>query len=317
MASVTSARRAGPAAPAASARGAREGRRTRQRREILAAAGFLGPFLVLALVFQYGPLLLMVRDSLYEYTLITPDNRTFVGLDNIRRMFVDSATMQSLSVTLLLSAGAVVLTVPIAFLLAVFLNGRLPARGAVRTMVFLPVVTSSVVVATMWTFLLNQNGLVNSSLDALGIGAQGFLTTTTLALPSITVLTVWSQLGMAVVLYLGGLQGLPGDVMEAAHIDGANAWQRLRYFTVPLLSRTTVLVVVVVTVFALQSFAPAYVMTAGAPNGTTNTLVHLIYETAFSLQQPGYASAISLLLLVIALTVSLAQMRLLRTRWDF
>ncbi|WP_270887134.1 carbohydrate ABC transporter permease [Pedococcus sp. 5OH_020] len=289
----------------------------RARQDLLAAAAFLGPFIILALIFQYGPLLLMVKDSFYDYTLITPDLKTFVGFDNFVRIFTDQGTVKSLIITLLLSVGVVILTIPLAFLLAMFLNGKLPARGFVRTMVFLPVITSSVVVATLWTFLLNANGLINSALGSVGISQQPFLTSGTQALPAIIVLTVWQQLGMATVLYLGGLQSLPSELMEAATIDGASPRQRFRYITIPLMSRTTVLVVVVITVFALQSFAPAYIMTGGAPNGTTNTLVYLIYQTAFTLQQPGYASAISLLLLVIALAISLVQMRLLRTRWDY
>jgi multiple sugar transport system permease protein len=289
----------------------------RVRRDLLAAAAFLGPFLILSLVFQYGPLYLMVKNSFFDYTLISPELQTFVGLDNFSRIFTDQGTVKSLIVTLLLALGVVVLTIPLAFLLANFLNGKLPARGAVRTMVFLPVITSSVVVAMLWTFLLNANGLINSALGGLGIPPQPFLTSTKQALPSIIVMTVWQQLGMATVLYLGGLQSLPPDLIEAAKIDGAGLFQRLRHIVVPLMSRTTVLVVVVITVFALQSFAPAYIMTGGAPNGTTNTLVYLIYQTAFSLQQPGYASAISLLLLVIALGISLVQLRLLRTRWDY
>jgi ABC-type sugar transport system permease subunit len=292
-------------------------RRARTRRDLLAAAAFLGPFLVLSLIFQYGPLYLMVKESFFSYSLINPDLQTFVGFDNFTRMFTDHGTVQSLIVTLLLALGVVVLTIPLAFLLANFLNGSLPARGAVRTMVFLPVVTSTVVVATLWTFLLNANGLINSALGSFGVSPLPFVTSSALALPSIIVMTVWQQLGMATVLYLGGLQSLPGDLIEAAKIDGAGPFKRLRYIVLPLMSRTTVLVVVVITVFALQSFAPAYIMTGGAPNGTTNTLVYLIYRTAFTLQQPGYASAISLLLLVIALGISLVQLRLLRTRWDY
>ncbi|WP_236789628.1 carbohydrate ABC transporter permease [Amycolatopsis sp. GM8] len=289
----------------------------RARRDYAAAALFLAPFVILALIFQYGPLVLMIRNSFFDYTLINPDLSTFVGFDNFVRIFTDSGTVQSLVVTLLLAVGVVVVTIPLAFLLAVFLNGKLPARGAVRTMIFLPVITSSVVIATLWTFLLNANGLVNSALGAVGISPQPFLTSGSQALPAIIALTVWQQLGMATVLYLGGLQALPKDLMEAARIDGANGFQRFVHITIPMMSRTTVLVVVVITVFALQSFAPAYIMTGGAPNGTTNTLVYLIYRTAFTLQQPGYASAISVLLLVIALAISLVQMRLLRTRWDY
>ncbi|KQQ08236.1 carbohydrate ABC transporter permease [Rathayibacter sp. Leaf296] len=287
------------------------------RRNLLAASAFLAPFLILLIVFQYVPLGIMLRDSFFSYTLISPGVKEFVGLDNFVSVFTDPSTLQSLGVTLLFALGVGVLTVPLAFLLGLYLNTRLPARPLIRTMIFLPVVTSSVVVATLWTFLLNQNGLVNSALHVVGIESQPFLTSGQQALPALIVMTVWQQVGLAAVLYLGGLQSLPGEVMEAAGIDGATGFQRLLYITVPLMSRTTVLVVVVVTVFALQSFAPAYIMTQGAPEGTTNTLVYQIYKMAFNLQQPGFASAVSLILLLIAITIALVQNRLLKTRWDY
>jgi multiple sugar transport system permease protein len=297
----------------------REGRATknRARRVLLVASAFLAPFLILSIVFQYGPLLMLARDSLFSYRLTNPDARTFVGLDNFIRVFTDATTLQSLFVTLLFALGVVVLTIPLAFLLANFLNSKLPARGFVRTLVFLPVVTSAVVVATLWTFLLNNNGLVNSVLAGFGLGPFDFLTDKSQALPAIIIMSVWQQIGLAAVMYLGGLQAIPGDVVEASMLDGAGPVRRMISVTIPLMSRTTVLVVVVMTVFALQSFAPAYVMTAGAPEGTTNTLVYHIYKTAFNLQQPGYASAISVVLLLIAIIISLVQMRLLRTRWDY
>jgi ABC-type sugar transport system permease subunit len=211
----------------------------------------------------------------------------------------------------------VVLIVPIAFLLANYLNQALPARGLLRTAVFLPVVTSSVVVATLWNFMLANEGLVNAFLKLFGLGPFPFLTDSTLALPSIIVMSVWQQVGLATILYLGGLQSIPGDIVEASLLDGAGPVKRTMLVTIPLLARTTVMVLVLMTVFALQSFTPAYVMTQGAPDGTTNLFVYQIYKTAFTLQEPGYASAMSLLLLVGAITISLIQLRLLRTRWDY
>src|SRR5690606_2501560 len=123
--------------------------------------------------------------------------------------------------------------------------------------------------------------------------------------------------GLAAVLFLGGLQGIPEEVQEASVVDGAGALRRLVHITVPLVSRTTLLVVIVMTVFALQAFAPAMLMTGGGPAGTTNLITYHIYRTAFYLQQPGVASAISIIVLLFALTVSLIQMRLLRTRWNY
>jgi multiple sugar transport system permease protein len=291
--------------------------RSRFRREALPALAFLTPFLALLLVFQYVPLVVMARNSLYSYTLFNPADRTFVGGQNFIQVFTDPATLQSLLVTFIFIVGVVVLVVPISFLLAVYLNGKLPARAIVRTMIFLPVVTSSVVVATLWTFLLNQTGLINSALGAIGIPPLGFLTDKNQALVAIIVMSVWQQVGLATVLFLGGLQAIPAELNEAANMDGAGAWRRLRSLTVPLLSRTTLFVVVMMTVFALQAFAPAYIMTGGAPEGTTNLIIYQIYKTAFMLQQPGYASAMAIVVLVFAVLISLIQMRLLRTRWNY
>lgn len=287
------------------------------RRDLVAAAGFLAPFLILLIIFQYIPLFVLARNSLYEYTLFNPDAAVFVGLGNFVTAFSDPATVQSLLVTLLFVVGMVVIVVPVAFLFAVYLNGRLPARALFRTMIFLPVVTSSVVVATMFVFMLAQNGLINSALQSLGLSPLPFLTDPAFALPSIILMSVWQQVGLAAVLFLGGLQAIPDDVVEAAVVDGAGPIRRMFSITIPLLSRTTLLVVVVMTVFALQAFAPALLMTSGGPVGTTNLVMYHIYRTAFYLQQPGVASAISIIVLLFALLISLIQMRLLRTRWNY
>ncbi len=291
--------------------------RNHVKRDVLPALAFLTPFLLLLLIFQYVPLVVMARNSLFSYSLFNPGDATFVGGQNFIQVFTDPETLQSLLVTLLFIIGVVVLVVPVSFALAVYLNGKLPARALVRTMIFLPVVTSSVVVATLWTFLLNQTGLVNSALHAVGIPPAGFLTDKNQALIAIIVMSVWQQVGLATVLFLGGLQGIPPELTEAASMDGAGPLRRTVDITVPLLSRTTLFIVVVMTVFALQAFAPAYIMTGGAPQGTTNLIIYQIYKTAFMLQQPGYASAMSLIVLAFAVIISLIQMRLLRTRWNY
>jgi len=291
--------------------------RRRWRRETLPALGFLTPFLVLLLIFQYLPLAVMARYSLYDYSLFNPSQAKFVGAQNFIQVFTDPATLQSLLITFIFILGVVALVVPISFIVAVYLNGKLPARALVRTMIFLPVVTSSVVVATLWTFLLNQTGLINSLLQAVHLPPAGFLTDKHQALATIVVMTVWQQLGLASVLFLAGLQSVPRELYEAAEVDGAGVLRRTVSITIPLISRTTLFIVVVMTVFALQAFAPAYIMTGGAPEGTTNLIIYQIYQTAFQLQQPGYASAMSIVVLLFAIVISLIQMRLLRTRWNY
>ncbi|MGK9051454.1 carbohydrate ABC transporter permease [Neorhizobium petrolearium] len=290
----------------------------RQKRDWMFAAGFLAPFMILLLVFQYVPLLLMARNSVYDYSLLNPAASKFVGLRNFTDMIEYDDAAVSFGVTFLFALGVVLFVIPIAFSLALFLNSKLPARGLVRTMIMLPVVTSSVVVATMWSFLLDpSNGLINGVLNVAGIGNQPFLTSTSQALPALIAMTLWQQVGFGAILFLAGLQGLPAELTEAARIDGATRRQVLWNVTIPLLSRTTLFVVVIMTVFSLQAFAPAFLMTQGGPQESTNLIVYHIYNTAFIMQQAGYASALSVVLLLVVLGISMAQMALLRSRWNY
>jgi multiple sugar transport system permease protein len=288
-----------------------------RRSDLLPAAGFLAPFLLLLLIFQYIPLALLARNSLYDYTLLNPDAAEFVGFDNFVHAFTDKQTLQSFGVTLLFVAGMLIVVIPTAMALAVYLDGRLPARGIVRVMVFLPVITSSVVVTTMFLFLLGQNGVFNNVLGTTGSAAVPFLTKGPWALCSIILMSAWQQVGLASVLFLAGLQAIPEEVREAAKVDGAGSFALFFRITLPLLSRSTLLIVVLVTVFGLQAFAPPLLMTNGGPDGATNLVVYDIYRTAFQLQQPGFASAISIVLLAFAVLISLVQMRALRTDWQY
>ena len=293
-------------------------RRHHQLRHWAAVIAFVGPFLAMLLLFQYVPVARMLWDSLWDFALLNPDKRSFVGLNNYLDLFEDPDRRQAFLVTFAFAAGVVCCVIPVSFLVAVYLNGVLPARAIVRAVVFLPVVTSAVVIATMWTFLLDPNaGLINSALSSLGFPKLSFLTSKGQALPSIIGMMVWQQTGFATVLFLAGLQGIPAELEDAARVDGCSALQRLWHVVIPLLARTTVFVVVIMTVFSLQVFAPALIMTSGGPEGTTNFVAYDIYQLAFSLQQPGLASAVSTMFMLIVMGISLLQMRLLRTRWTY
>ncbi|MFD2239291.1 carbohydrate ABC transporter permease [Aureimonas populi] len=294
------------------------GAHPRQRRDRRAAFVFLAPFMLLLIVFQYVPLAVMARNSVLDYTLLNPSDWSFVGLRNFEDMIAYDDALTSFGATFLFAFGVVLLVVPLALALALFLNSKLPARGLVRAIVMLPVVTSAVVVATIWSFLLDpSNGLVNGALAGAGLPRQPFLTSVDQALPAIVAMMAWQQVGFGAILFLGGLQGVPAELSEAARIDGATRLQVLRNITIPLLTRTTLFVVVIMTVFSLQAFAPAFLMTMGGPQESTNLIVYHIYRTAFVMQQPGYASALSVVLLLIVLAISLAQMHLLRARWNY
>lgn len=287
----------------------------RRAKTYLTAAAFLAPFLTLLIVFQEWPLVTMVRDSTRSFTFLNPAAGTSAGFGNYRALLKDPQVVKSLQVTALFAIGLVVLVVPAGLALALFLNQRFRGARLLRTLAFTPVVTSVVVVATLWTFLLDPaHGLANTVLSAAGIGPQPFITSTHQALPSLVLMTVWAQVGFAMVLFLSGLQGIPRELKEAAAIDGAGPWQSLRAVTLPLLRRTTAFVVVIMTVFSFQAFAPAYVMTGGGPQNSTLLFVFYIYQSAFTMLRAGYAEALSVLLMGIILVVSAAQLFMLRTK---
>jgi multiple sugar transport system permease protein len=278
---------------------------------------FLLPFCAFLLVFQYYSIGLMVRNSLFSYSLLNTSHETFVGLSNYGQIVHDPIAIQSREVTLLFAVGIAITQVPLGLGLAILLNRRRRGVALIRAVAFSPVVTSVVVVATMWTFIFApSDGLANSVLHVLGLGPFRFVTSSSEALASIILMTLWEEVGFSMVIYLAGLQSIPSIYEEAAAVDGAGPIGRFWYGVLPLLRRTTVLVVVVSTVFALQAFAQAYIMTNGGPDGSTNFMVFNIYSEAFSLGNPGYASALAVVLLLIVVVITTVQLRVLRSRVD-
>jgi len=283
-----------------------------------AALLFLGPYLLLVGVFQVLPVLDMFSTSVSRYNLLTPDNRQFVGLDNYARLLPDPAFTGSLRVSFVLMAAVLVIQLPLGLGLAVVLNRTGAGIALMRTAFFAPVVASSVVVAAIWRLILDPaNGLLNGALETIHLPPQGLITSETQALPLIVVMLVWQQVGLTLVIFLGGLQSIPHVLYEAAALEGAGPWQQFWRVTRPLLGRTTVVAAVVTSVTALQAFAPDYILTSGGPNGSTSFIVYEIYRQAFSLLDPGYASAMSVVLLAVVVAISLAQIRLLRTDWAY
>ena len=304
-----------PAAGTTTARASRRAKRVGRKREALVATLFLLPFIALLLLFQYFAIGLMIRNSFYTYSLLNPAVGKFVGLLNYRLMVHDPIAIQSIEVTLLFALGIVVTQVPLGLALAVFLNIRRRGVQLLRTVVFLPVVTSVVVVTTMWTFIyVPSDGLANSILHAVHLPSLLWATSDHEALPAMILMTLWEEVGFSMMLFLAGLQSIPIEFEEAAAVDGAGPWQRFWRVTLPLLNRTTVLVVIVSTIFAIQAFAQAYIMTQGGPDFSTNFLVYNIYTEAFNLGDPGYASTLSVVMLLIVLVITTVQMRALRGR---
>ncbi len=274
----------------------------------------------LGLMFFFGvPVLASFLTSLTKWNGLVPSQA--VGLANFQQLTVDASFWQALGNTLKLLVLVVPADVALALAVALALNQRLPARNFFRTIYFLPVITSTVAASVVWTWIFQAHyGLVGNALAFAGLRDVAWLIRPDLVLIPIAVVAVWQRIGFDMVLFLAGLQNIPRVLYEAAIIDGANQRQRFRYITLPMLSPTTFLVVILAVINAFQIFDQVYMMTLrtspGGVNGSATTLSYYLYRSAFINSQFGYASAIALILFVIILGVTVLQLRLQR-RWVY
>lgn len=276
-------------------------------------AVFLLPSLLPLLAFTVGPMVASIGISTLEWNLIS--EARFVGLANYRALAEDPVFHASLWHTIQYLAGYLPLVFVGGLGLALLLNRGLKGVALFRSIYFLPVVTSWVVVALVWRWLLSPTGgIVNTALAAIGIDGPGWWTDPSWAMPSVILASAWKDLGFVMVIFLAGLQAIPGEVEEAARVDGASAWQRFRNVTLPLLSPSSFFVVIISLINGFQVFDQVFVMTGGGPAGATTVVVEQVYTNAFRYGQMGYAAAMSWVLFAIILAVTLFQFRMQR-RW--
>lgn len=269
---------------------------------------FLAPSAIPLLAFTIVPMVTSLWVSLHEWNLIKP--MTWVGLDNYQHLLTDPTTRSVFWHTLLYVAGYLPLVYVGGLGLALALNRRMPAQAFFRAAYFLPVVTSWVVVALVWKWLLNpSNGLVNHLLGAVGLGQPGWWTDPHWAMASVVLASAWKDLGFVMVILLAGLQSLPGDVLEAASVDGASGFRRFWHITLPLLSPSTFFVVVISLINGFQVFDQVFVMTGGGPDDASQVVVGRIYDLTFRYGRAGEASALSWLLFVVILLITALQIR--------
>jgi multiple sugar transport system permease protein len=274
---------------------------------------FLLPSGVPLLLFTFLPMVTSAWVSLHEWNLIS--SMRWVGLDNYRHLLTDPFTRRVFANTALYILGYLPLVYAGGVGLAVILHRRFRARSFFRAAYFLPVVTSWVVVALVWKWLLNPaNGLVNQLLGLLHLPQPGWWTDPAWAMPSVILASAWKDLGFVMVILLAGLQSIPDELYEAARIDGASAWQQFRKITLPLLSPATLFVVIISLINGFQVFDQVFVMTGGGPAGASQVAVGHIYDLTFRYGRAGEASALSWLLFVVILAVTAIQIRGQR-RW--
>ncbi|GGX19524.1 carbohydrate ABC transporter permease [Streptomyces lomondensis] len=296
-------------------------RRTRKtharRREGLTALGMAAPAVVLLIVFVVVPLALTFALAFTDARLISPTPARFVGLDNFTRLFQDPVFFKSLRNTAYFAAVVVPLQGGLALVLALLVNAKVRGVNFFRTVYFLPVVTSMVVVSLLWTFLYRQDGLVNHVLSALTLGhveGRDWLGDPATAMPAIILMSVWQGVGFHMIIWLAGLQTIPAELYEAADLDGATRWHRFRHVTWPGLRATRTFVLITITIQALGLFTQINVMTEGGPLDSTTTVVYQAMRTGYEQQQTAYAASISLVFFVLVLAVSLVQRFLTREK---
>ncbi len=351
----------------------------KQWRTDAAAWGFLGPFILIYLVFLLYPIIQGIYMGFYRWDLLSIDTREFIGLDNYIRMFwgpsmvwdpshllhwripglviivflvlawMRNALSGRLTLVLSISLVAVFgwlaghrpaddsrwydsqfwlafgntlafvlmstpLIVGVGLLLALAMNRAGKWTGLLRTLFFAPYVLSVAVLTLIWAFLLNPRlGLIGAATEFFGGDPISFLTSTTWAMPAIVFATTWWTVGFNVVLFLAGLQDIDPTLYDAASIDGAGAFAKFWTITLPSLSRTMLLVVVLQIIASFQIFGQVFIMTRGGPNGATRVSIQHIYEAGFRDFELGYASAMSVFLFLVMVIVSAIQFRLQRS----
>ncbi|KAA2256019.1 sugar ABC transporter permease [Solihabitans fulvus] len=283
----------------------------RRLAENLTAYGFLCAALVCFATFSWYPIVRGVLLSFQQVDFV--NSPTWVGLDNFRRLFADPLFGVAWRNTLLFTGLALVLGFAVPFLVAVVLNELRHATAYFRLVVYLPVMLPPVVVALLWKWFYNPGpGLFNTLLHLVGLPGLSWLDSTSTSMLSLVLVATWANMGTATLIYLAALQTVPPDLYEAAELDGAGVWQRLRHVTIPHTRFVLMILLLLQVVATMQVFTEPYVMTGGGPQDSTVTVLLLLYRYAFVYNDFGTASALSLLLFLVLGIFSAVYFRLTR-----
>ncbi len=282
-------------------------RLTRQER---AAILFVLPLMVPMTIYWIIPSLSSLYYSLTNYSVVMETK--WVGLANFVKMANDPLFWRSLLNSAYFTVGSIPLNMIAGLLLALAVNAGIRFRNFFRVVYYLPLVTSTIALSMVWLWLFDPNyGLLNAFLHIFGVPPQQWLQSTTQAMPSIILMSVWSGVGGTMIIYLAGLQGIPDQIYEAAQVDGADSWQSFWYITLPSLQPVTLYVLVTSIIGSFQIFGPIYAMTDGGPAFATTTIVHQIYINGFRYFSMGYAAAQSWVLFILLLGLSIVNLQLM------
>lgn len=276
----------------------------RPRRTDLIGYAFAAPAVIVLALTVAIPALTTIGFSLTDVSFLRDTH--FVGLENYASLLRDPVFGQALLNTLYYTAGVTVPSIALGLATALLLNQRRRATTAFRAIFYLPVLVSIAAAALVWLYLYSPDeGAINGVLQLVGITGPRWLQSPTTAMPAMILMGIWRDYGTAMLLYLAGLQNVSEDLREAARIDGAGPWRAFFAIVLPLLRPVTFYLVILTVVGSFQVFGSIFIMTQGGPIGTTSTVVYQVYENAFSYSDFGYSSAMSVILFLVILTVSI------------
>ncbi|BBK37167.1 ABC transporter permease [Allostella sp. ATCC 35155] len=285
-----------------------EGLRRRRLAEALAALSLSGPAVFLMILFLIGPLVVVALLSLTDYQLGAASLR-YVGLGNYVEMFADRVFQRSIQNTLVYVAVVVPASVGLGLGAALLIEAGASLRAFYRAVYFLPVMATLIAMAIVWEFMLHPTlGLINLTLREFGIEGYNWLQDRRTALFTLCAIGIWQSVGFNMVLFMAGLTAIPGDLYEAAAVDGARtSIDRFRTVTWPMLGPVTLFVVVITAIRSFQIFDTVQILTKGGPNRATEVLLYTMYSEGFSFFRTGYAAAVTVVFLVFVLALSLAK----------
>lgn len=272
---------------------------------------YILPSFLLIIVFSLIPLIMTGYFGFTDYNVM--QSPRWIGLDNFKRLLGDPFFKPAIWNTVIYTAITVpiqtILALVIAFVIADSFQNKF--GGFIRSSLFIPVISSMILVGTVWKFMLaTESGIINTIISVVGIDKINWLGEYKLAMISVCIVAIWKNVGYFLVIYYAGIMDIPRSHFEAAKVDGATKWQTLRYIVIPHLRPITYLVVTLGTIWSFQVFDLVYIMTGGGPGTATVTMVMSIYQNGFKHYRMGYASAMSAILFVLVLVVSIAQKRL-------
>lgn len=278
------------------------------------------PAFLLMAVFLLYPLFTGISYSVTSYRLDRPGKTKLVFLENfIKILTSDSDFYESFGFTFIYAFGTVILAYLVGFAIALLLNQDVWGRGIFRALILLPWIISSSVTATNWKWLLNDRyGLINNFLLDIGVIDSPILFLAKPMLAKMTVIAIgaWKALPFMTIVILAGLQSVPGELYEAASIDGAGFWKRMKYVTLPEISGITTMCTTLQFIWNFNNFENIYLMTSGGPNSATYTLPIYIYQSAFARNKIAYASAIAVIILILMIIFTICRMRLQKGKRD-